>query len=278
MRLLKNILVFIGCVVFTSCTSSLADTYGKEISSLRTQEEIDAYWKELERIDQEILVGKEHTTAVYDSISISNMIRVALLFEVPEKESFHQKGPVPVVALSHNFNKDAAIAYWPVIVKCAEKGGAIDQIGYPSYPLEAISMTFYGYSLFDQDERYSDLVRKLNKSSGGFVLSQLELAFKKEKRLQSLTETKSIGVWHIEATKNEKSKEVFEFVQMSDDAIYKKSKGRIQKLVVSKTTDTAIIYKIENEPFDWYYQLEETGDLILFDQHDKELIAYTKVN
>jgi len=277
MRLLYNILVLIGSITFTSCTSSLADMYGKEISNLRSQEEINTYWEELERIDQEVLVGKEHVVAVYDSISISNMIRVALLFEMPEKKSFCQRGAMPVITLTHNFNKDANVAYWPVIVKSAEMGGYVNEVGYPSYPLEAISTTFYDYSLFGQDERYPDLVRKLNNLTGGFVISQLELAYKKEKRLQGLTENTSMGSWFIEEVKNKKSKRIFEFIKMSDNAIYKKSRDRIQKLITSETTDQSTIYKIENEPFGWYYQLNKTGDLVLFDQNNIALITYTKV-
>lgn len=276
MRWLYSIFVGIGLGVTVSCTPSLADTYGKEISSLYTQEEVDAYWKEVERIDQEVLVGKEHTTAVYDSISISNMIRVALLFEIPGKESQYQKGAVPVVTLSHNYNKDANLAYWPVIVKCAEMGGTIKQIGYPSYPLESIVGTFYDYSVFGQEERYPELVAKLNKLTGGFVLSQIELAFKKEKRLQKLTEQNKVGAWFIEEIKGKKSDAVFEFVTMSDDMLYKKSKGRIQKLVEVMITDSGTKYKIENEPFGWYYILTIDEELTLYDQHDEALIKYTK--
>ena len=274
MRLLHYIVVFIGLGMLTSCTPSLADMYGKEISNLRTQEEIDAYWKELERIDQKVLLD-ERDIATYDSISISNMIRVALLFEVPGKESYLQKGAVPVVTLSHNFNKDAQLAYWPVIVKCAEMKGVIHDIGYPSYPLENIVLTFYDYSVFGQEERYPYLVEKLNKSTGGFVISQLEVAFKQAKKLRQLTEENIIGSWFIESIKGEKGKRTFEFIKMSDAAVYKKSRGRLQKLIQSGTDSK--IYTIEKDPFGWYYELSDSGDLRLFDQNDMELITYTKV-
>ncbi|MFC4632853.1 hypothetical protein ACFO3O_02985 [Dokdonia ponticola] len=274
MRLLHYIVVFIGLGMLTSCTPSLADMYGKEISNLRTQEEIDAYWKELERIDQKVLLD-ERDIATYDSISISNMIRVALLFEVPGKESYLQKGAVPVVALSHNFNKDAHLAYWPVIVKCAEMKGVIHDIGYPSYPLESFAYVFYDYSVFGQEERYPYLVEKLNKSTGGFVISQLEVAFKQAKKLRQLTEENIIGSWFIESIKGEKGKRTFEFIKMSDAAVYKKSRGRLQKLIQSGTDSK--IYTIEKDPFGWYYELSDSGDLRLFDQNDMELITYTKV-
>lgn len=275
MRLLYNILFLIGCTALISCAPSLADMYGNEISNLKSQEEVDAYWKELDRIDQDILLNEEDV-AVYDSISISNMIRVVLLFETPGKESYLQKQATPVVTLSHNFNKDAGIAYWPVIVKCAEMKGVIHQIGYPSYPLESIAGTLYNYSLFEQEERYPDLVEKLNAISGGYVISQLEMVFNKEKKLRQLTEKNSIGTWFVETIKNQKSEQIFEFVIMSDNALYKRSGGRIQKLIEIESNIQSETYKIENDPFDWYYTLSKQGDLVLYDQHDNELIKYTK--
>ncbi len=273
MRFLQYIVVLIGLGMLSSCTPSLADMYGKEITNLKTQEEVDAYWKELERIDQEVLLD-ETDIATYDSISISNMIRVALLFEVPGKESYLQKGAVPVVTLSHNFNKDAHLAYWPVIVKCAEMKGAIHEIGYPSYPLESFTYVFYDYSIFGQEERYPYLVEKLNKSTGGFVISQLEVAFKYEKKMRQLTEENVVGSWFIESIKGEKSERTFEFVKMSDAAVYKKSRGRLQKLIQSETDPK--IYTIEKEPFGWYYVLSDQVGLTLYDQNDMELISYTK--
>lgn len=275
MRLVYNILFLMGFTTLAGCTPSLADRYGKEISTLKTQEEVDAYWKELERIDQEVLLN-ETNIATYDSISISNMIRVALLFEVPGKESYLQKGPVPVFTLSHNYNKDANLAYWPVIVKCAEMGGVVDQIGYPSYPLESIVGVLYGYSVFEQEERYPYLVEKLNKSTGGFVISQLEVALKYEKKLRQLREEKILGSWYIETSKDEKSDRIFEFVKMSDAAIYKRSGSRLQKLIQSVTNPK--IYSIEKEPFGWYYELSDKGDVTLYDQNDVDLINYTKAS
>lgn len=255
----------------------MSDKNRGEISSLNDDSEIDDYWGQLYRLDQNVLMGKSYQNFKFDSISISNMIRAALIVEEHGEESIKPNTIIPVFSLAHNYNGDANVAYWPIIKIAATKGGVIKSVGYPSYPLECIATTFYDFSLLNQDSRFSELVHKLDVYPRTTVVSDLDDAFKNLNKLQELQEKSVIGSWYIQPFKDEKTSEIFDFVKMSDNALYKRRKNRLLKLEKLDSTKKLNVYKIENEPFDWYYQLADDSTLSLFDQNSNELIKYTSI-
>ena len=64
---------------------------------------------------------------------------------------------------------------------------------------------------------------------------------------------------------------------MSDNSIYLKRNNRFQKLVLIKTETDSKIFRIENEPFGWYYKLKPDGNLSLLDSQNTVLIDYKRV-
>lgn len=64
---------------------------------------------------------------------------------------------------------------------------------------------------------------------------------------------------------------------MSDDNLYLKNTGRIQKLELIKKGPKSKVYRIENEPFGWSYVYENDGSLTLIDEKENDLIKYTLV-
>ncbi|MFP4845671.1 hypothetical protein [Winogradskyella sp. PE311] len=250
--------------------------YRKEINKLKSGSQLSDYWSKLYKIDQEILV---HTSDIKmaDSISISNMIRTALVLEIHGIKAYNPNGFVPILNLSHNYIGQSQLAYWPIIERCAEVGGAIESFGgkYPAYQLESVSLTFYNYSLFQQEEKYSKLLNKLGEIKTESVVDALLKAFNNQNKLRELSETEVLHYWYLQSSKDRIDKKTFSFVKMSDGNIYKKSYDRIQKLKLIKTNSESKIYQIENEPFDWKYIYRQNGDLTLVDDYKNELIKYT---
>lgn len=276
----KHLTLFVMLV--TAIKSSIAqipvEEYKKEILSLKTEQEIDNYWTKLHKIDQEILVETASIQAV-DSISISNMIRTALLFKIHGKKAYKPTNTVPILNMSHNYIGGCQLAFWPVIEKCKEVGGIIENFGgkFPAYQLEGIALTFYNYSLLGQQAKYEGLLEKLNHLKDNSLVEDLEACFKYQKELQGLREIEVLGKWHLQPFKNVMEEEFFEFVRMSDESIYIKKRGHIQKLELIEPGEKTKIYRITDEPFGWTYAYGNDGSLVLRDEKKENLIEYTRI-
>ncbi|MCB0426915.1 MAG: hypothetical protein KDD18_07650 [Mangrovimonas sp.] len=253
------------------------EKYKAEIEALKTESEIDAYWKKLYDIDQNILLNSR-STKEFDSTSIDQMIKTTILFETYETSAYKQDNQLPILNVGHNWNGEAILAFWPIILKCKEVGGIIEIFGgtYPAYELEGISLSFYRYSLFNQESKYPSLLSKIKIDSSSNASLNLMKVFENQKRLQQLKPTKIIGKWFGQEIKNTNEDWSFEFVEMSDGNLYVKTKERIQKLNLVETKSESKIYRIENEPFGWHYELKNNGFLILIDENNEVLINYSK--
>lgn len=254
------------------------EEYRKEIINLTTEEQIDDYWAKLLKIDQEILVKTKDSKKI-DSISISNMIRTALLFEIHKDKIYKPNNYLPILNLSHNYIGECKIAFWPIIEKCKKTGGIIDDFGgkYPSYVLESISLTFYSYSLLNHEEKYQNLISKLALLSNDNVVNNLVISFEKQKEIENLKEIKVLNKWHIEPIENTFEDGFFEFVKMSDKNIYLRKSDRLQKLKCLESNKKTKTYQIENDPFGWTYEYSKKGDLVLKDENNNILFSYNKV-
>jgi len=250
------------------------EIYKSEISDLKTEADIDAYWKNLYHLDQNVLLKLKNAKAS-DSMSICNMIRTALVLDIHGTKTYKFNNFVPIVNLGHNLESNSSLAFWPIIQKCENTGGAIKQV-YPAYQLENISLTIYSYSLLNQEAIYPDLIEKLNKRANFSVIQNLVEAFNYQKKLQNLTQVEILNSWIIQPFTNLKEEGSFEFVKMSDNAVYLRKHGQLQKLNLLKTNNTSKFYKIENEPFGWYYEYKNNGDLSLYNDKNQVLIQYTK--
>lgn len=255
------------------------DDYRNEILNLKTENDINSYWKKLKEIDQEILVNLKDVEQL-DSLSIDNMIRTALIFDIHGEIAYKPNNIVPILNMSHNSIGCSQIAFWKIIKKCANVGGVINRFGgeFPAYQLESVGLTFYHYSLLNQESLYPKLTEKLDSLTDNNVVENLLSAFEKQKKIYDLKEMEVLNEWYVQPSLNYKEKEKFALVLMSDNHIYLRKFNRIHKLSLIESKDKIKIYRIENEPFGWTYQYGSDGSLCLKDENGNYLIQYSKYN
>lgn len=252
--------------------------YKIEISNLKTFPEIDAYWNALYLLDQDVLMNTSNIFA-QDSISISNMARTAILFETYGNEVYKPENVVPILNFTHSRNSEALLAFWPIMLECKKVGGIIESFGgnFPYYQLENISLTFYNYSLLNQEAKYPELLEALTVLETSKTVTQnLIIAFNNQKKRQKLSKIALQGEWKNQAFANKIEKGSFKFVKMSDGDLYIDSYDVIQKLILKESTKEFKLYKVEYEPFGWYYKLQNNGQLSLLNHEGETLIDYTK--
>mgnify|MGYP003462407706 CR=1 FL=1 len=277
---MKKILILLFIISINLSFSQIEiDKYRTEITNLDSDIKFENYWRQLLDIDQNILVNtRDHKKA--DSISSSLMVRTALLFEIHGDKVYKPNNLVPILNLSHNNISESSIVFWTILEKCKTVGGMIDTFGgtFPAYQLECVSLGFYNYTLNqkEKEEMYPDLRKKLNQIKTKDIVTALIESYNYQKQLYTLKEIKSIGKWSLQSFKNVILDESFEFVKMSDKNIYIKQNNKIQKLIMLKKHKEVKVFKIENEPFGWNYELLKNGTLFLKDDKNEVLIQYTK--
>lgn len=153
------------------------------------------------------------------------MIKTALIFDIHGRKGYSSNGYsdfVTILNLSHNRIGQCQIAYWPVIEKCAEIGGAIDSFGgkYPTYQLESVSLTFYNYSLFNQEEKYPKLISKLSEIEAVEIVAELLKSFQHQNELGKPTEIEVLNSYHRQSFKDRADEKDFSIVKMSDNNLY----------------------------------------------------------
>lgn len=252
------------------------ENYKKEISDLKTIEEVSNYWDQLENIDQKVLI-KESNKIKQDSISTSLMIRTVLLFEYQNEKTYQLYKFVPLLNMSHTRNSTSAKLFWPIIEKYKTVISKISE-SYPSYPLESIGLNYYGYSLLNQDAIYNNLISKLqNNFSNEKLIQELISSHEKFKKIHTYKCIKRLFKWQEQPFKNKIDEGFFSFVKMSDNNLYRVDNyGIIQKLNLLYKKAKFKYYQIEGEPFGWLYKLGKDGSLFLMD-NEKVLIEYTKL-
>ena len=253
------------------------ESYRNEISNLKTIDEVGVYWDKLLDIDQNVLIN-EKDLIKGDSISTSLMIRTILMFEYQNENSFKLYKITPVMNMAHCSNSNSVKLFWPIIEKYKD---VIDQImkNYPAYPLESISLRYYGYSLLYQDKIYDNLISKLQStSSNEDLILKLITSYNNFKTSHSLKLRKSIYKWQYQPFKDKKEEGFFEFVKMSDGKWYIRTNyGILQNINLISKKDGFKYYQIDGEPFGWIYKLGKNGSLSLL-ENDKILIKKTKID
>lgn len=262
----------------TFCYSQIpVENYKKEISNLKTLEEVGVYWDQLLDIDQNVLL-KEKNIIKFDSISTSLMIRSVLLFDLQYEKTFQLFKFVPLLNLSHTRNATSAKLFWPIIEKYKTVISKISEF-YPSYPLESIGLNYYGYSLVNQVPIYDKLISKLQSNiSNEQLIEKLLSSYKVFTNIHSLKRVKTLYKWQTQLFKDLKEEGYFEFVKMSDKNLYRITDyGYSQKLNYVFKKNKSKYYQIEGEPFGWIYKLGKDGSLRLM-ENDAVLIEYTKLD
>lgn len=260
------------------CFSQIpVESFRNEISNLKSIDEVSIYWDKLLDIDQNILLN-EKDLIKKDSISTSLMIRTVLMFEYHNESTFRLYKIAPVMNMAHCSNSNSAKIFWPIIEKYKD---VINQImkNYPAYPLESISLRYYGYSLLNQDKIYENLISKLQStSSNEDLILKLITSHNNFKTTHSLKLRKSIYKWQYQPFKDVKEEGFFEFVKMSNGKWYRRTNyGILQKINLIYKKDGFKYYQIEGEPFGWIYKLGKNGSLSLLD-NDEILIEYTIID
>lgn len=260
------------------CFSQIpVESYRNEISSLKSIDEVSIYWDKLLEIDQNVLLSEKNLIK-RDSISTSLMIRTILMFEYQNEYSFKLYKIAHVMNMAHCSNSNSAKLFWPIIEKYKV---VINQImkNYPAYPLESISLNYYGYSLLNQDKIYDNLISKLqNTFSNEELISKLITSHNNFKASHSLKKIKTIFKWQFQPFKDMKEEGFFEFVKMENGKLYKRTDdGILQKINLISKKDGFKYYQIEGEPFGWIYRLGKNGSLSLL-YNDEILIEYTRID
>lgn len=249
----------------------------KEVLELRSEEKIESYWSNLYDVDQKIIV-KTKNKQEQDSLSVSNMIKTYYLWKIHGRRGYNKYNNVlPVLNIAHSGIAQANLAYWPILLKYYEYGGAIENFGGKkyAYPLEAISLSIYNYSIVKSDSIYSQLLKKLSVHKKSNMPKKLNSIFLSEQKLTDLKEVEKIGKWILQPLNNIKEEECFDFVRMSDDNYYLRKSGRIQKMNLIQQENSVKTFQIENEPFGWTYVLN-SNNLKLINEHGLILIEYTQ--
>lgn len=263
-------------VLFTSCAKkTLLSKYKEEISALKTDQDIEDYWNSLLDQDQNALYKDNYIAKQHDSLTITHMIKSALMIEIHGLEHYFPNNSVVEMHFTHNYFGPSQIAYWPIIKTCANSRGNQKLIQYPAYQLEGISLTFYNYSVYGESDKHQSLLEKLNKINSNTVSKDLYEAFIYQLKLQKLKEIEVIGKWQLQSFKTKKEDGYFEFVKMDDDNLYYRIQKRIQKLKLVKTSNNVKYYRVEKEPFGWQFVLDQNGHLSLNDETDSLLISYS---
>ena len=255
------------------------DQYKTEINNLKTNEDIEQYWGKLLDIDQNVLVNTKDVT-IADSISIDLMIRTSLLFQIHGDTCYNKfNNTLPILNLSHSNVGNCQVVYWPIIEKCAQIGGVIESMGgkYPTYELESVSLTFFNYSLLNQDEKYNSLLSRLYDLANDSIIEKLIEQFNELKKLKTLKVKTVLDSWYNQPFTDLKEESIFEFVEMSDDHIYLKRFDHIQRLLEISSENGIRFLRINNEPFGWIFRYGNDGNLTLLDEKGNILINYSKI-
>ncbi|MGB6268182.1 MAG: hypothetical protein WBF67_04155, partial [Olleya sp.] len=270
------LLVFLILLFGCNTTPTLLDTYKNEISALKTEAEIDAYWKHLLDLDQNALLKGKYTTKEHDSLSITHMIQTALMFEIHGDKSYKLNNTVIEMHFAHNYFGPSNIAFWPIINKYVELRGDRKLLQYPAYQLEGTTLTFYDYSIYSQKDKQDSLMKNLDVLESDQVSKDLFEALNYQISLRELNYASSIGKWQRQPFKTIKEDGFFELVKMSNNSIYYRKNERLQKLELIKTVENTKFYRVEKEPFGWSFKLKEDGNLSLIDDNETVLISYSK--
>jgi hypothetical protein len=276
------LLSFFSCSKNKKVNTIPLEVYKNEILNLKTQKDINEYWDKLYHLDQITYLKETKTIQAGDSISVANMIRVALMIEIHGIESYTPNVNAPWVVHAHNYISKTSLAYWPIIEQLRTNNNGKNPINedYPNYYLEGIALNFYDYSLYNQNDIYDELIRKINSTNYDNVSYNLYKLYSEYLSFQDLNTKETIGIWQRQHFKNVKDESLgnFEILKMSDNNIYIKTKGRLRLLKLVDTKQNSKLYKVDGEPFNWNYKLTNTGDLSL--QSDKEdvLINYNKAS
>ena len=88
-------------------------------------------------------------------------MRTALMLEIHGVKSYKSNNIVPEMHLTHNNYGPSTLAFWPIIKKCVTVRGDAKLIQYPAYQLEAVANNFYVYSVYGENNRHVNLLKKL---------------------------------------------------------------------------------------------------------------------
>lgn len=270
-----NLLVLCLGFTWTMTAQIPVEQYRTEIKTLGNSEDIQAYWKNLEHLDQNVLL-KADDVVLRDSISIDNMIRTVLMLEIHGDEVLTPNVSVHILNLSHNEFGISNIAYWPVIKSSKKIKQAVTEQLYPAYVLESIGFSFYGYSFLRKEDKYPRALNQLDKASmNNNTVDRLQMAYNKIKKYRELKDQKIVGTWHQQYFKNKEEKETFQFILKENREVYFKRYDSLNRLVLHENSDNYKVYRVEDEPFGWSFKLEDSGKLTLLDHNKNVLIAYS---
>ncbi|MFC6859322.1 hypothetical protein [Zunongwangia atlantica] len=278
--MLRILTFLIICTLSFNCFGQIpTEAYREEIKALKTDDEIADYWKKINELDQKVLVKTEDRFK-HDSISVDNMIRTSLLFQIHGNKGYVLSTKtsstfVPILNLVHNHDAKMNLAFWSLIAN--EEIIKRFKKRYPGYTLESLSLSAYDYSLVNQESRYAYLLEKLAEMPAeDDLVKRLERLFLEYKIRKDLEVLDVIGEWQNQAFKSQKTGGNFQLVKLEDQNFYfLRFESRILLEKIEK--DAVDKFKVSGYPFGWYYTYNDEGELILYDQNDEILIEYSAI-
>lgn len=280
MKRIALLSLLLGRLLF-SFSQIPVEKYRAEIFALNSDESIEKYWLDLYKTDQDtLLMLPVDNLKAYDSLSTSLMVRTALMFQIHGKKAHIPNNFTPTLNQAHNKIALASLPFWPIINKRIElsaQGELLTEVNL-AYELESFSLLFYNYSLLGLQSEYPKLIEKLNQQPKDLIVERLISAYRKQFTLRELKAKQSIGKWYIQPFKNLKEDFCFQILKLSDDNIYIKHGEYFQKLLLLDDGNRMKKYKIENEPFGWYYKLSSDNQLKLYNSNHENLIEYSQCN
>ncbi|MCC4228983.1 hypothetical protein [Zunongwangia profunda] len=270
-------------LLIQSCTYAQIPlkSYKNNITSY-SQDSLIKVWDSLQYLDQKILLN-ENDVVKYDSISISNMMKSALLINNFGVNQIEKTNIVPAMNFIHSLNYEEGYAYWPIIAKITSSESIQKNMGgvYPNHILESFFTTMYNYSLLrTEDGVKMELLKKLNTNLKGSITTvpdNLLLVYEKLKSREALIIEKELGEWKVQQLKGiEEANQSFKLLLMNDSEYYIKIHDRLIPLVFKKEENSGKIFTIKNDIFDWYYKFDGEN-LSLFNDKNKLLIKYNRI-
>lgn len=271
-------------LLFFFCANTLnaqipSDLYKRIIASKKSDTEIDKYWNEILRIDQTVLL-KESNSSKYDSLSIDNLIKAALMLENHGALRFSDNQiPVPIVNYSHcNFGK-ANLILWEFMKELNDHEGVYQNYGsnFEAWGLDFIAFNFYGYSVLDQDSLHRKLASQLDDFKSTSTVDDLNSVFEDSKKIRSLKTKKTLGTWKWSSETPTNSEQKSTVICLKSDNNYylefDKSSCPI-RLNAKQVSENRIEFSPDGAPFGWIFVLENKKNLSLISDSGELLISY----
>lgn len=294
MKIILSFFLIINMVWSVNAQIPIAD-YKKEIKELRTTQSIQEYWNNLAKIQVDTISELKKTqsistTRLIDSLSISTMVRIALMIEKFKSKDIANHYWLPSLCFLQSNNTQACLVFCPIVIRnynfAPELQEFTENNTFENNITMSLSMLNYNYLLNPENDvltlkYYKIFERKKVKN----IAEKLCAIYENSKSIHEKSQMNSIGVWRAKIIDNKSINadlwlKNIEINQMSDNQYYMNfdiNGAKIMNLLERKTEKDSMVFKPLNGPFGWSFVYEK-GKLFLNNENGKVLIEYELIN